>query len=92
VRCAAITDPHAGVHGLLKSRPGVIKMHRPLANIFGRRGVEYGVVEHASGEWEWTLYPKVGEGQKTKGLAKGTREDAVAACEAAIDAWKDSDG
>jgi|tagenome__1003787_1003787.scaffolds.fasta_scaffold16485705_1 hypothetical protein len=62
-------------------------MHKALADIFGHRGVEYGVSERSTGEWEWTFYPKLGRGQKTKGLAKGTREDAVAACKAGIDKW-----
>jgi hypothetical protein len=61
--------------------------HRPLAAVHGYRNVEHAVYERSPGDWEWTYYPKVGEGVKTQGFVKGNRDDAVAACKAAIDAW-----
>jgi hypothetical protein len=50
------------------------------------RNVEFGIYRER-GEWQWTYYPKMGEGVRTQGIVKGTREDAVRACKAAIDEW-----
>lgn len=61
--------------------------HRPLAAVHGYRDVEYGVHQRGPDDWVWTYYPKVGIGLKTQGSATGNRDDAVAACKAAIDAW-----
>jgi hypothetical protein len=61
--------------------------HRPLANIYGYRDVEYGTHPGAAGEYVWTYYPKLGTGEKTQGTVKGDKDAAVKACKAAIDAW-----
>jgi hypothetical protein len=62
-------------------------MTRPIADIYGYRGIEYGVFETAPGEWDWTYYPKIEKGTRGRGHVKGNREAAIAACKAAIDAW-----
>lgn len=62
-------------------------MSRPLADIYGYRGIEYGVHEGENGVWRWNYYPKVERGSKGSGTIKGTREEAIAACKAAIDQW-----
>lgn len=37
-------------------------MSRPVADVHGYRGIEFGVDEDGSGEWQWAYYPKVGTG------------------------------
>jgi hypothetical protein len=49
------------------------------------RGIEFGVDPEGEGEWLWHYHPKVGHGIAERGLVKGTREEAIAACKAAID-------
>jgi hypothetical protein len=61
-------------------------MNQPLADKYGYRGIEYGVHEEGNGIWKWNYYPKVERGPKGSGTFKGTKEEAVAACKAAIDA------
>jgi hypothetical protein len=61
--------------------------HRPLADIHGYRGIEYGTHEGGPGEWVWTYYPKAEVGPKAQGKVKGDKAAAVKACKAAIDAW-----
>jgi hypothetical protein len=51
------------------------------------RGVEFGIHHDDDGDWEWTYYPKIGLGIRTRGKVKGTREVAIAACKLAIDEW-----
>jgi hypothetical protein len=51
------------------------------------RGAVFDVYEISRGSWQWAYYPKVGTGFAVRGQLKGTREDAVAACKAAIDKW-----
>jgi hypothetical protein len=62
-------------------------MNRPLADKYGYRGIEYGVHEEESGVWQWNYYPKVEHGPKGSGTIRGTQEEAIAACRAAIDQW-----
>jgi hypothetical protein len=62
-------------------------MNMPLADKYGYRGIEYGVHEEENGTWRWNYYPKVEHGPKGSGTIKGTREEAIAACKAAIDQW-----
>jgi hypothetical protein len=62
-------------------------MNRPLADVHGYRGVEYGVHDEGNGEWQWAYYPKAGTGPAERGKANGTRETAMTACKAAIDRW-----
>jgi hypothetical protein len=61
--------------------------HRPIADIHGYRGVEYGVSETRPGEWKWKYYPKIEHGTDKGGTVKGDRDTAVAAVKAAIDEW-----
>jgi hypothetical protein len=61
--------------------------HKPLADVHGYRGIEYGVLEAKPGEWEWSYHPKLERGPAKRGQVRGTRETAIAACEAAIDEW-----
>jgi hypothetical protein len=49
------------------------------------RGIEYGVELDDHGDWRWAFYPKIGLGMKNSGKVKGTREQAISACKAAID-------
>jgi len=51
------------------------------------RGIEFGVFETQPGEWNWSYYPKMENGNKKTGQTKGARENAIAACKAAIDEW-----
>jgi hypothetical protein len=52
------------------------------------RNVEFGLfLDEERGEWKWTYYPKIGQGVRTQGTLKGTREDAAQACKLAIDEW-----
>jgi hypothetical protein len=51
------------------------------------RGVEFGIHHDDDGDWEWTYYPTIGLGIRTRGKVKGTREAAIAACKLAIDEW-----
>jgi hypothetical protein len=60
---------------------------RSKAVVHGYRGTEYSVHEEKPGEWRWRYYPKKGEGMAKSGQVKGTREMAIAACQAAIDEW-----
>ena len=53
----------------------------------GYRGVEYDVQQQNDGQWKWTVYPKTVEGKSFGESVDGTDHEAVAACEAAIDAW-----
>jgi hypothetical protein len=62
-------------------------MNTPLADKNGYRGIEYGVNEKENGIWQWNYYPKLERGPKESGTIKGTREEAVSACKAAIDKW-----
>jgi len=62
-------------------------MHRPLARLFGYRGLEYSLVETTPGEWDWSYYPKLGRGIVAGGHANGERADAVVSVKAAIDQW-----
>jgi uncharacterized cupin superfamily protein len=62
-------------------------MNRSLADIYGYRGIEYGVFEATPGEWEWSYHPKVEQGDAKRGTITGTRETAIATCKAAIDEW-----
>lgn len=61
--------------------------YKPLVDVHGYRGVEYGVFERNPGDWQWAYYPKVGVGVKTQGSVKGDQRAAVRACWAAIDDW-----
>jgi hypothetical protein len=58
-----------------------------LAEKHGHKGVEYGIREVGNPtEWKWTIYPKIGSGIAAKhGRVTGTREEAAAACKAAIE-------
>jgi hypothetical protein len=57
-----------------------------LADKHGYKGVEYGTQQVSPNEWKWTIYPKVGSGIPAKrGKVSGTREEAKAACKAAIE-------
>jgi hypothetical protein len=51
------------------------------------RRTEFGVDPEGPGEWLWHYHPKVGLGVAQRGRVKGTREEAIAACKAAIDDW-----
>ena len=51
------------------------------------RGIEFAVFEIKPGEWKWSYHPKKERGDEARGLVKGTRETAIAACKAAIDVW-----
>jgi hypothetical protein len=62
-------------------------MNQPVADKYGYRGIEYDVDEEASEIWQWNYYSKVDHGPKGTGTIKGTREEAIAACKAAIDQW-----
>ena len=42
-------------------------------------------------KWKWAFYPKKeDQASAQRGEATGTRDQAVAACKSAIDAWRDS--
>jgi hypothetical protein len=51
------------------------------------RGFEIRVDPEGTGEWLWHYHPKIGQGIARRGRFKGTRELAIATCQAAIDAW-----
>ena len=48
------------------------------------RGVEFTVRARAPSNWEWVYYQA---GKTAKGEVRGTRKEAVNACEKAIDAF-----
>ena len=48
------------------------------------RGVEFVVRAYGPGKWEWAYYQA---GKTVKGEMRGTRKEAVDACEKAIDAF-----
>ena len=57
-----------------------------LADKHGYKGVEYSLQQVGPREWRWTIRPKIGSGISAKrGKMSGTREEAAAACKAAIE-------
>jgi hypothetical protein len=51
------------------------------------RGIEFGVHDEGQDYWTWTYYPKIGVGVVKRGRMRGSRQDAIHACKAAIDEW-----
>jgi hypothetical protein len=51
------------------------------------RGIEFGIDPAGEGTWLWHYHPKIGQGIAQRAVIKGTREEAIAACKAAIDEW-----
>jgi hypothetical protein len=51
------------------------------------RDIEFGIDSEGPGEWLWHYHPKIGQGIAQRGRIKGTREQAIAECKAAIDRW-----
>ena len=49
------------------------------------RGVEFAIRECGERRWEWTYFPKKEQGSKAAGEITGAYEEALKACEAAID-------
>jgi hypothetical protein len=58
-----------------------------IANTPPYRGIEFGVDPVAPGEWLWHCHPKIRQGVAQRGRIKGTREEAIAECKAAVDRW-----
>jgi hypothetical protein len=57
-----------------------------LADRHTYKGVEYALQRAGPAEWKWAIHPKVGSGISAKrGKVIGSREEADAACKAAIE-------
>ena len=57
-----------------------------LADRHVYKGVAYGLQQVSLAEWRWTIHPRRGSGISAKrGKVSGTREEADAACKAAIE-------
>jgi hypothetical protein len=62
------------------------KKGEPFADMYGYKGLEYGVQPDGPGKWKWATYPKIGSGiAQQRGRVSGTREEAVEECKAAIE-------
>ena len=71
-----------GVHG-----SGHVTMNRPLADDMATVESNTASTRTEAESWQWSYYPKVEHGPKGSGTIRGTREEAIAACKAAIDQW-----
>jgi len=58
----------------------------PKAERYGYKGIEFSVQPSGPNEWKWATYPtKVSGIPAKRGKLSGTREEADAACKAAIE-------